>query len=368
MNPIDYTGLIVGNKTERSYLSQNRQGRADAIEGWESAKTHMYPRRFADLFDKYGPMGVDLVQDDATDGLHIQVRVVRIEPGFQAYVMRKKRGGEHASRLLRRVQHARYNGDLSAAVTVTRPRGVSPCECRSPCYMARMKLWQQVEWKYRLPRPAVTAFARTFRVKLGKLATLEAIAPPLCRSQHWISFDPQTSAFWSMSSMVDHLVETYGLEVVMKDGALHNPGLELSWELPEKGNQAAKAMALLKRAEPRLEPRPYVKNGESDTLAWAVFSSLDWAELEAADLYAVRALFPLKGKVPKKPSLLKVPPPRRQRDPEHAELLAWVTANQEQVVPQLVGALDKLETAPPGSTDERDAASQIYRIGRRARR
>ena len=89
VNPIDYTGLIVGNKTESSYLSQNKKGRADAIEGWESAKTHMYPRRFADLFDKYGPKGVDLVAGDATDGLHIQIHVVRIEPGYEAYVMRQ---------------------------------------------------------------------------------------------------------------------------------------------------------------------------------------------------------------------------------------------------------------------------------------
>ena len=79
------------------------------------------------------------------------------------------------------------------------------------------------------------------------------------------------------------------------------------WKLPESPEQAARAMTLLRHAEPMLEPRPYIYNGSSDTMAWAVFSSSDWAELEAADLYATRALFPLKGKVPDMPELPQAP-------------------------------------------------------------
>jgi hypothetical protein len=99
-----------------------------------------------------------------------------------------------------------------------------------------------------------------------------------------------------------------------------------------------------------------------------VFSSGDWAALEAADLYATRALFPLNGKVPEMPKLPKGAALRRQRDPDHEVLLAWVSANKDQLMPQLVDALEKLETSHPDSIEERDAMSQIYRIGRRARR
>ena len=154
----------------------------------------------------------------------------------------------------------------------------------------------------------------------------------------------------------------------MKDGALHDAEGLRRWDLPEDPKQGARAMAALKQAEPMLEPRPYVNNGSSDTLGWAVFSSSDWAELEAADLYATRALFPLKGKVPKAPALPKAEAVARQRTPEHAELLEWVSANKEELVPQLVDALEKLETSHPDSIEERDAMSQIYRIKRRARR
>ena len=231
-----------------------------------------------------------------------------------------------------------------------------------------MELWEQVYWKHRLEKSAVTTFARTFRVKLKKLKLLEDIASPLCRSQYWISFDPKSSVYGAVHNLVDHLVETYGLEVVMKDGALHNMGSERSWELPENGEQGARAMAALKRAEPMLEPRPYVYNGSSDTLSWAVFSSGDWAELEAADLYAIRALFPLNRRVPEMPALPEDTAERRQRDPAHDELLEWVSANNEGLKPQLVEALEMLETSRPDSTEERDAMSQIYRIGRRARR
>lgn len=231
-----------------------------------------------------------------------------------------------------------------------------------------MELWQQVQWKYRLERSAVTTFARTFRVKLGKLDVLELIAPPLCRSRYWITFDQDNSAYMAFNDLVEHLVETYGLEIVIKNGSLHNMGAERSWELPDNAEQAVRAMAALKQAEPMLEPRPYINNGSSDTLSWAVFSSGDWAELEAADLYAVRALFPLKGKVPDKPSLPKGDAVRRQRDPSHEELLAWVSENKDQLMPQLVEALEKLETSHPDSTEERDAMNQLYRIGRRARR
>jgi len=231
-----------------------------------------------------------------------------------------------------------------------------------------MELWQQVEWKYRLERSAVTTFARTFRVKLSKVDVLEDIAPPLCRSRYWITYDQTSSFYAAFNDLVDHLVETYGLEIVLKNGALHKIGEERSWELPDNAEQAVRAMAALKQAEPMLEPRPYIYNGSSDTLCWAVFSSGDWAELEAADLYAIRALFPLKGKVPEMPILPKGEAVRRQRDPEHEELLAWVSENKDELMPQLVEALDKLETSHPDSTEESDAERQIYRIGRRARR
>jgi len=231
-----------------------------------------------------------------------------------------------------------------------------------------MKLWQQVDWKYPLERSSVTTFARTFRVKLGKLDVLDGIAPTLCHSRYWIAFDQNGPVYLAVNKLVDHLVETYGLEVVMKDGALHNAGAQRSWELPKDPKQGAQAMAALKQAEPMLEPRPYVNNGSSDTLGWAVFSSGDWAELEAADLYATRALFPLKGKVPKAPALPKAEAIGRQRTPEHEALLVWVSANKDELTPQLVDALEKLETSHPDSTEERDAMNQIYRIGRRARR
>ena len=231
-----------------------------------------------------------------------------------------------------------------------------------------MSLWQQVDWKHRLERSSVTTFARTFRVKLGKLDVLDGIAPTLCRSRYWIAFDQTGSVYTAMNDLVNHLVEAYGLEVVMKGGALHDAEGLRSWELPNDPKQGAQAMAALRQAEPMLEPRPYVNNGSSDTLGWAVFSSSDWAELEAADLYATRALFPLKGKVPKAPTLPKAEAVHRQRTSEHAELLEWVSANKEELVPQLVDALEKLETSHPGSTEERDAMSQIYRTGRRARR
>ena len=230
-----------------------------------------------------------------------------------------------------------------------------------------MELWQLVDWKYKLKRPAVGAFARTFRVKLGKSGVLEAIAPPLCRSKYWITFDQNNSPYVSLIHLVNHLVETYGLGVEIDGGALRTLDGERSWGLPTEPKDGARAMAILKRAEPRLEPRPYVKNGSSDALGWAVFSSTDWAELEAADVYATRALFPVGGEVPEKPRLPKSPE-RRQRHPEHEELLAWVRENKDVMVPPLVAALEKLETSGPSSTEERDAMSQIYRIGRRARR
>jgi hypothetical protein len=242
------------------------------------------------------------------------------------------------------------------------------CEGRATGYILRMELWQQIDWKHRLERSSVTTFARTFRVKLGKLDVLDAIAPPLCRSRYWITFDQNLSVYGVLNDLVEHLVETYGLGVVMKNGALHNISGDRSWELPDNAQQAALVMAALKQAEPMLDPRPYVHNGSSDTLSWAVFSSGDWAELEAVDLYAIRALFPLKGKVPKRPTLPKGAALRRQRDPSHETLLAWVSANKDQLMPQLVDALDKLETSHPDSPEESDALSQIYRIGRRARR
>ena len=231
-----------------------------------------------------------------------------------------------------------------------------------------MELWQQVDWQYRPKRPGINVFARSFRVKMAKKKTLEDIGPALCHSKHWISFDPEGSIYWAVATLVDHLVETYGLEIVMKDGKLCTLDGERSWELPEDPKLAAKAMVALKQAEPSLEPRAYVRNGESDTLGWAVFSSTDWAELEAGELYMTHGLFPLKGKVPKAPEAPKAAASRRQRDPAHEELLAWVSANSEALKPQLVAALEKLETSAPDSSDERDAATQIYRIGRRARR
>jgi hypothetical protein len=230
-----------------------------------------------------------------------------------------------------------------------------------------MKLWQQVDWNHRLERSSVTTFARTFRVKLGKLNVLDGIAPTLCRSRYWIGFDPNCTVYSEVKELVDHLVETYGLEMVMKNGVLHKTAGQRSWVLPKDPQQGAKAMAALKEAEPMLEPRPFVKNGSSDTLGWAVFSSSDWAELEAADLYATRALFPLKGVVPEA-AVPEAEATQRQRTPEHEELLAWVSANNAEMAPQLVEALEKLETSHPDSTEERDATSQIYRISRRARR
>ena len=127
-------------------------------------------------------------------------------------------------------------------------------------------------------------------------------------------------------------------------------------------------MAALRQAEPMLEPRPFVNNGSSDQLCWAVFSSTDWAELEAADLYATRALFPIKGQVPKAPVVATVEEVQRARTPEHEALLVWAHANKPLMIPQLVLALEALETSLPGSTQERDAASRIYRLERRARR
>ena len=231
-----------------------------------------------------------------------------------------------------------------------------------------MELWQQVDWKYPLEKSSLNAFSRTFRVKLSKLDVLDGIAPVLCRSRFWISFDHSGSVYSAVNELVDHLVESYGLEVVMKDRALHNIASQRTWELPTDPKQGGRAMAALKQAEPMLEPRPFVKNGSSDTLGWAVFSSSDWAVLEAADLYATRALFPLKGAVPKGPARPRADATRRQRDPEHEELLVWVSANKDELTPQLVDALEKLETSHPDSTEERDAMSQIYRIERRARR
>jgi hypothetical protein len=231
-----------------------------------------------------------------------------------------------------------------------------------------MNLWQQVDWNHRLERSSVTTFARTFRVKLGKLDVLDGIASTLCRSRYWIAFDQNGSVYLAVNELVDHLVETYGLEMVMKNGVLHNAGAQRKWELPKDPKQGAQAMAALKQAEPMLEPRPFVKNGSSDTLGWAVFSSSDWAELEAADLYATRALFPLKGAVPKTPASPNAEAIRRERTPEHEALLVWVSANKDELTPKLVDALEKLETAHPDSTEERDAMSQIYRIERRAHR
>ena len=231
-----------------------------------------------------------------------------------------------------------------------------------------MKLWQQVDWKYPLEKSSLNAFSRTFRVKLSKFDTLDGIAPVLCRSRFWISFDPNGSVYSAVSELVEHLIEEYGLEVVMKDRGLYKTAGQRTWDLPTDPKQGAQVMAALKQAEPMLEPRPYVNNGSSDTLGWAVFSSGDWAELEAADLYATRALFPLKGKVPKAPALPKAEAIGRQRTPEHEALLVWVSENKDELTPQLVDALEKLETSHPDSTEERDAMRQIFRISRRARR
>ena len=170
-----------------------------------------------------------------------------------------------------------------------------------------------------------------------------------------------------MYDIVTHVTQTYGLEVIMRGGALHNEGSERSWQLPENADQAHRAVRLLRDAEPMLEPRPYVGNGQTDVFSWAIFSSSDWAELEAADLYATRALFPIKGKVPAAPE--KAPAhAQRTRTPEHEALLSWVNEHQPSMVERLTAALQSLETSHVGTTEERDALSQIYRIERRARR
>jgi hypothetical protein len=231
-----------------------------------------------------------------------------------------------------------------------------------------MELWQQVDWKYPLEKSSLNAFSRIFRVKLSKLDVLGEVAPVLFRSRFWISFDHGGSVYSAVNELVEHLVESYGLEVVMKDRALYKTAGQRTWDLPTDPKQGGRAMAALKQAEPMIEPRPFVKNGSSDTLGWAVFSSSDWAELEAADLYATRALFPLKGAVPRAPALPRADASRRQRTPEHEELLAWVGANKDELTLRLVAALEKLETSHPDSAEERDAMSQIYRVQRRARR
>jgi DNA-directed RNA polymerase subunit beta' len=82
-----------------------------------------------------------------------------------------------------------------------------------------MKLWQQVDWKYPLEKSSVNTFARTFRVKLGKLDVLDGIAPTLCRSRFWIAFDDNGSVYSAVNQLVGHLVESYGLEVVMNRNA-----------------------------------------------------------------------------------------------------------------------------------------------------
>ena len=231
-----------------------------------------------------------------------------------------------------------------------------------------MNLWQQVDWKYPLAKASLKAFSRIFRVKLSKLETLDEVAATLCRSRFWISFDPNGSAYSAVNGLVEHLIGEYGLEVVIQERALYKTAGQRTWEIPTDPKQGGRAMAALKQAEPMLEPRPFVRNGESDTLGWAVFSSGDWAELEAADLYAARALFPLKGAVPEAPARPKAEATRRQRDPEHEELLVWVSANKAELASRLVDALEKLESSHPDSSEERDAKSQIYRIQRRARR
>ena len=212
-----------------------------------------------------------------------------------------------------------------------------------------MELWQQVDWKYSLEKASLNAFSRIFRVKLSKLNELDDIAAALSRSRFWVSFDPNSSVYSAMDTLVGHLGEEYGLEVVMKDRALYKTAGERSWELPTDPKQGGRAMVALKQAEPMLEMRPFVKNGSSDTLAWAVLSSGDWADLEAADLYAARALFPLKGAVPNAPARPKADADRRQRTPEHEALLAWVNANKSDLAPKLIDALEKLETSHPDS-------------------
>jgi hypothetical protein len=231
-----------------------------------------------------------------------------------------------------------------------------------------MELWQQVDWQYPLEKSSLNAFSRTFRVKLSKLGVLDEVAPVLFRSRVWISFEPDGSVYSAVNKLVEHLIEEYGLEVVMKDRGLYKTAGQRTWELPTDPKQGARAIAALKQAEPMLEARPYVKNGSSETLGWAVFSSSDWAELEAADLYATRALFPLKGAVPTAPARPKADAGRRPRTPEHEELLVWVSANKEELASRLVDALEQLETSHPDSPEERDAMSQIYRVQRRARR
>lgn len=229
------------------------------------------------------------------------------------------------------------------------------------------ELWDQVDWEYRPKRPGVNAFARLFRVKMAKRKTLGDIGPALWQSKHWIGFDPKTTVYGALYELVSHLTEAYGLEIVMRDGGLHSIDGEWTWTLSEDPTQDARIMSSLRHAAPSLEPRPYVRNGETDIYGWAVFTSTDWAEMEAADVYATHALFPKKDKVPKAPKRPKKAS-RRERDPEHAELLAWVSANNEALEAQLVAALEKLETSVPGSNDERDANTQIYRVGRRTRR
>lgn len=231
-----------------------------------------------------------------------------------------------------------------------------------------MELWQQVDWKYPLAKPSLNAFSRTFRVKVSKLEELGDVASALCRSRFWISFDQNGSAYSAVHTLVEHLIEEYGLEVVMKDRGLYKTAGQRTWELPTDPKQGGRAMAALKQAEPMLEPRPFVKNGSSDTLGWAVLSSGDWADLEAVDLYASRALFPLKGAVPTAPEPPKGDAARRQRTAEHEELLVWVSANKAELASKLADALEKLETSHPDSPEERDALSQIYRVQRRARR
>ena len=231
-----------------------------------------------------------------------------------------------------------------------------------------MELWEQVDWQYRPKKPGISAIARAFRVKMAKLKTLDQIGPALCRSKHWITFDPQTTVYGALHELVNHLIETYALEVVMTDGVLQTLDGERSWNLPEDPKMGAKVMSALRQAAPSLEPRPYVKNGASDTLGWAVFTSTDWAELEAGDVYAAHALFPRKGKVPKAPKRPKKAASRRERDPAHEELLAWVSTNKADLKPALTDALEILETSAPDSKEERDALTQIFRVERRARR
>ena len=231
-----------------------------------------------------------------------------------------------------------------------------------------MELWNQVDWTHRLERPAVNVFNRTLGAKLGKADAMEGFATRLSRSPHWIAFEPSTTVYSAMHALVEHLQNTYGLEVFLDKGGLHKTAAERSWALPQDPALAARAMHALGDAEAMIEPRPFVRNGSSDTLAWLVLSSTDWATLEAADLYATRALFPRGSKVPPAPAKKTTEAVRRERTPEHAALLEWVGANKALMLPRLVEAVEQLETSLPGSTQERDATSQIYRIERRARR